>query len=246
MAGNGINEVSGLPADQYRQARARSFVDNHRDAWQPPPPASDPQTLSLARALSCAVRDARPNVTLPPHIFIPWRAQNFFCETRFILDGSGDATVALGAARAATAEGIQSVSETSNFTTVPGNLGGTSGAGTILVPQGKVAVVRHWAAQVDDGGYFLNTDTNLPFVQFSLAIDGLRSVFSPGLLGNQGNLENPFDVSYVVPEGQTIAVVARSFDTNSWHLIETWFDGYFIEVNDINDTLRGLDGRGTC
>jgi hypothetical protein len=246
MAGNGINEFSGMPANQYRQARARNFVDDHRDAWQPVPPDTSPDALALARTIACAVRDARPSVTLPPHIFIPWRAQNFFCEARFILNGSSTASVDLGAAEAASAEGIQRVSETVEFSTVPGTQPGTPGAGTILVPNGKVAVVRHWAAQPDDGGYFRDSSTGLPVVQFSLAIDGNRQIFSPALAGNHGTLADPFDVSYVIPEGQTIAVVAKSTDEDMWHLVETYFDGYFIEVQDINETLRAIDGRGTC
>ncbi len=246
MAGNGINEASGMPPNQYRQARARSFVDDHRDNWQAPPPTSDPQTLALARALACAVRDARPSVTLPPHIFIPWKAQNFFCETRFILNGSSAAAVDNGAAAAASAEGILRVTETAGaFTTVTGTQPNATLAGTILVPNGKVAVVRHWAAQTDDGGYFLDS-SNVPVVQFQLSIDGNPSIFSPGLVGNQGTLDAPFDVSYVVPEGMTIAVLAKSTDQNMWHLVETFFDGYFIEVQDINETLRAIDGRGTC
>lgn len=246
MAGNGINEANGLPPALFRQARARNFVDDHRDTWQPPPPASDPQTLSLARALACAIRDARPSVTLPPHIFMPWRAQNFFCETRFILNGSSVAAVDLGAAEAGDAEGIQVVTESAAFTTVPGTQPSVLSGGTIVVPQGKVAVVKHWAGQVDDGGYFLDEDTLLPFVLFSLAIDGNQQIFSPGLLGNRGNLDAPFEVSYVVPEGRTIAILAKSTDQNMWHLVETYFDGYFIGVQDINETLRAIDGRGTC
>jgi hypothetical protein len=152
----------------------------------------------------------------------------------------------LGAAEAASAEGIQRVSETVEFSTVPGTQPGTPGAGTILVPNGKVAVVRHWAAQPDDGGYFRDSSTGLPVVQFSLAIDGNRQIFSPALAGNHGTLADPFDVSYVIPEGQTIAVVAKSTDEDMWHLVETYFDGYFIEVQDINETLRAIDGRGTC
>lgn len=246
MAGNGINEFSGLPPGQYRQARARSFVDDHRDTWQPTPPATDPQTLAIARTIACAVRDARPSVTLPPHLFMPWRSQNFFCETRFILNGSSDADVDLGAAEAANAEGIQVVTESAAFVTVPGVQPAVMSGGTILVPQGKVAVVKRWAAQTDDGGYFQDPDTLVPVVQFSMAVDGNFQIFSPGLLGNRGTLDSPFEVSYVVPEGQTIAILAKSTDQDAWHLIETWFDGYFIEVQDINETLRAIDGRGTC
>lgn len=246
MAGNGINEFSGLPPGQYRQARARDFVDDHRDAWQPTPPDTNPQTLAFARTIACAIRDARPSVTLPPHIFMPWRSQNFFCETRFILNGSSVAAVDLGAAEAGDAEGIQVVTESDAFVTVPGAQPAVMSGGTIIVPRGKVAVVKHWAGQVDDGGYFLDESTLLPFVLFSLSISGNEQIFSPGLLGNTGNLEAPFEVSYVVPEGQTIAVLAKSTDQNMWHLVETYFDGYFIEVQDINETLRAIDGRGTC
>lgn len=238
MGGNGINDVSGMPFGQYDQARALSFVDDHRDRRQPPQFQLDARTEMLVRAVACAVRDARPNVTLPPHLFIPWRAQPWFVEARFILNGSSDATVASGASVAAAAEGISVVSETSAFS--------TDTNGTLTVPKGRVAVVRQWAAQPDDGGYFTPSGAELPVVRFRLAISDLPQINSPGLLGNHGDLDHPFDVSYVVPEGHTIAVEARSVDENMWHLIETFMTGYYIEVQDINDTLRGLVGAGTC
>lgn len=243
MAGNGINEANGLPPGLFRQAQEARYIDQHRDSWMHLPGANDPSIVTIARTFACAIREARPNVTLPPHIFIPWRAQPFFNEQRYIIDGSADATVALGAAAAANAEGINVVTESSgNFTTNTG----TPYSGIVTVPQGKVAVVRAWAAQADDNGYFPDSNTGLPVVRFQFRINDMAQIFSSGLLGNDGDIEHPFEVSYVVPSGQTISVVALSTDTNSWHLVETFMKGYFIEVQDINDTLAGLLGEGTC
>lgn len=241
----GPNQYGGLPSGLMRQAAAAVWADSHVDKYMPPPVCDDPNIQSLARTIACSIRDARPVVTLPPHIFIPWRAKPWFVETRFILNGSTDTAVDAAADSAATAEGITSVSETSNFTTVPAGTSVVSG--TFIVPKGKVAILREWAAQTDAGGYFKDSTTGQPFVRFVLIFDGLETTIqSPGLLGNDGDLDHPFDVSYVIPENHTVAVLARSTDPNMWHLIETYMKGYLIEAQDVNETLSGVAGSGPC
>lgn len=245
MAG-GPNQASGLPVGAFRQARVANYMDDHVDARMPVPQCTDPNILALARAIACSIKEARPNVTLPPHIYIPWKAQPWFLENRMIFSASTDATIAAWATEAGDAEGINVLSETGGgFVPDPGNGTGV-GRGTYTVPKGQVLILREWAAQVDDGGYFIDESTGYPIVRFSLNISQERTIYSVGLLGNKGNLENPFAVSYVIPEGHTVAIQVANSDNNMWHLIESYMSGHLIATRDINDTLAGLIGGGAC
>jgi hypothetical protein len=242
----GPNQYGGLPPGLKRQAAEAVWADNHVDRRMPVPVDDDPQVVAMARTIACAIRDSRPVVTLPPHIFIPWKAKPWFVETRWILNGSTVASVDSGASAAASAEGISVVSESTEYTTV-GSAGSGVISGTYTVPKGYVAILRQWAAQCDDGGYFQDSSTGQPFVKFILVFDGNEpTILSPGLLGNDGDLDHPFDVSYIIPENHTVAVLAKSTDQNAWHLIETFMKGYLIEAQDVNDTFGAISNRGPC
>lgn len=219
----------------YKQAKQAAWVDRFATADQSVPSCADPNLVAIARTMAEAIRAARPVVSLPPNVFIPWRGKPWMREARFILDGSNDATVALGAAAAASAEGLTAVTETTSFTTVGG-----ANPGSFTVPNGMIAVVRAWGAQCDLGGYFPDTNTGIPVVKFVLDFSGDRTLFPIGLQGVMGTVDNPFDVSYIAMPNTVVGVLAFSSDTACWHLIETSLAGHLIPSTDIDDTLNAL------
>ena len=114
------------------------------------------------------------------------------------------------------------------------------------VPRGMFAVIRSWAAQPDLDGWFVDTAAALPVVRFRLLLGQQLTINGPGMLGNVGSLDDPMKVSYVVPEGQLIAIQAFSADAVMWHLVETRFEGYLVETTDFSgDSIKALlhDGQ---
>lgn len=225
MSNNGLGP-NGRRFQQVRTAAAagRGAVGIN------PEPCDDPAMLSVARTLACAIRDARPVITMPPHLFMPWRAQPFLLESRFILNGSATQAVVDGAAAAASANGVPQVTE----------VGGFNRQAQFVVPGGTIAIVRQWGAQTDDGGYFIEDGNSDPVVQFRLHLGEENVIFPPSLLGNVGTLDRPFEVSYAVPASTPISVDAQSTDANMWHWVETFVSGYLVQTNDINETLNSL------
>lgn len=224
----GRDPWNGLPSKLYQQAQESNYIDQHFDETMRRPACPDPGAQAFARMLACAIREARPVITLPPHVSPPWRAQPFVIENRGIIDGSNDATVALGASSAADAEGLTATSETSDY----------SDFASFTVPNGTVAVLKHWAAECDLGGYFVD-GTGFPVVRFRLAVNGQPTIV-PASVGLKGALDDPYDVSYVLRQLQTFSVQARSVDTASWHLIQTYLSGYIVPVSELGDEITKL------
>jgi len=201
----------------------------------PPVPCVDPQTKAFLYAASCAIREARPVVTLPPQNFIPFHAQPWFVENRVILNGSLDPLVDVGAVEAASADGLGTpISEVGGFATI------------ILfnVPRGYMGFLKKWGADSDEGGYFLNNALTppTPFVQHSLTISDGKTIISPALRGVHGTTEMPFqdEIMYLVPEDHQIEIRSMSTDPSMWHLIEAFMLGYIVETNKISEMLGDL------
>ena len=79
------------------------------------PTCRDQAVRSVALAFAQAIREARPVVTLPPHIFIPFKAKPWRAYERRILDGTAG-TNSTGATEAGTGEGITVTAEATNYT----------------------------------------------------------------------------------------------------------------------------------
>lgn len=233
---SGQRLAGGLPPGSLRQVGERGI------AAAPAPRVAaceDPNVLAIARAVGCAIREARPVVTLPPHVSIPWRGFPLFVETRRIVDGSGDATVAAGASNASEAEGIELATQDAASAFVE--------ISAYTVPTGKVAVMRRLGFATDEGGYYVNPSLGTPVVSFQVQLGGRGGTLLPiGRLGVAGTLEQPLEVAYLVPQDQAIVLRARSEDTASWHLCEAFWEGWLIDVQDIDDTLRSLVPEAFC
>jgi len=221
-------QVNGLPPGHGRQVGERAYAGAAAPAI---PGCRDPGVLAIAEALACAIRDARPVVTLPPHLFMPWRADPLFIEARAILDSNVGADVTTGASNASAAAGIALI--TQDAATAYGALA------SYRVPSGSVAVIRRLGVATDELGYFVD-NTGQPAVDFVLSLGDKKTLLPVGRLGTYGTLEQPLEVSYVVPQDLEIQVLARSKDTTTWHLVEACWEGFLIHVNDIEDTLRSL------
>jgi len=84
-----MDRVNGLPRDFQRQVPSSRYLDEHADLHTDRAEVcDDPATRQFARAVATAIKEARPVVTLPPHIYIPFRAKPWRVEDRRILDAA--------------------------------------------------------------------------------------------------------------------------------------------------------------
>lgn len=232
MGGN----ASGLP-DWFRGEQEARHIGQHADRrtdWSLP--CDDPGVRGVALAFAQALRESRPVVTLPPHIYIPFRGRPWNVEDRRILDGT-DGNAATGAEEAGIAEGLPVVVETTDF----------SDLASFTVPSGFVAVLKKIAFDTDDLGWFApeavgGTAMGLAAVRFRLSLGNDLTLLPPpgASFGLQGTMERPIEVAYIVPERMTIAVQGISSDTVIWHLVESYLEGYLVPTSEINDAYSSL------
>jgi len=224
--------IDGLPFGTFQQVSESGYAGA--------PPACAPGCAdTLVQAVACAVREARPVVTLPPHLFIPWRGDPIFVEARKIIDGSADGTVAAGASNAGDAEGIEILTQDDSNTFVE--------LASYTVPSRRVAIIRSLAFETDRMGLYVDALVGAPPVSFLLELGGgQRTLLPVARLGTHGTLARPLRVAYVVPQDHRIALKARSNDAVSWHLAEAFFEGHLIQVRDVDETLESLTPEAYC
>lgn len=192
--------------------------------------SQNPDVVELASEIAAQICEARPVITLPPHLYLPWNAKPYVAEGKIVIAGA----TAAGTAAAFIVDAEVGVTYTET-------LGTWDTIASISVPPGTLLVLRRWAAECSDP---LGIDTG--FVTFRLSLNGNAVDFPTRLLGMAGDFDRPFEVSYAIP-GSTSAVVAvqaRSADTLCPHVVAAYLDGYFVASNNINDTLAALLGDG--
>lgn len=233
--GYGPLPQSATGAPMPRQVPTSRYIDHHRDVgMQPRPLCPDPGLESLVRAMACAIREARPVITMLPTSDIPWRGIPFLSEDRVIINGSTIAAVDLGAAAATSAEGLRThIAETAGFSTLA----------QYTVPNGQIAVVDQFAVEVDEGGYFRTADEPAGPVCLAQVCVNDQPVpqMTQFLLGVKSRIPTPVRIALVVPENQTVSLRGRSRDPYMWHLFESFMYGWLVNPNDSeSDTLGGL------
>lgn len=193
------------------------------------PRSQNPDVVELSREIAAQICEARPVVTLPPHLFLPWEARPYIAEGKIVVAGSSAAGTA--AAFIADAEGIDYSELTANWDAVA----------SISIPSGMIYVLRKWAGECSDP---LGMDSG--FVSFRLNLNGNAIDFPTRLLAMAGDFDRPFEVAYAIPGGPTavVEVLARSDDALCPHVAAAYLDGFFVPTNNVNETLAALLGDG--